>query len=337
MFILHFIYTLCLGVEISTHQAQDDDISMDADFFKNVTRTKASKHLKFGNGSFARGRGSRDRVKRRDEDEALRQARDGSVENIRAIMKNLNRKSLFNKTRGFWNRQGNSLYNEAGRKELIMFEAKYKASLKNVRGSKDVPDDADERNHEALVDADEYDDGMDLRADVVEELDDAGIDGRERAASTIPRAIDTWDSSHVDHVEDEKQDVVEEADNDASDLYSEETPTDPQNSSVLHNSKRASSVEVRPARRLIPEKRRPGAKKKPKNQKPLGNCYLIVDSLSICVLLPLMVNGTRCLPHDNSEFDCTGCGATRKSKVCKFFVAIYRKGTEAAWPGELGT
>lgn len=268
-------------MEISIHQAQDDDTSTDADFLKNVTRTKASKYLKLGSGS-SRGRGSRDRgkdAKMRDENEALRQTRDGSVENIRSIMKNIKRKSILNGS-------DRGLYKEGERNELIMFEAKYKASLKNIKGSNDVLDDDQLSDEKPLVDADEYDDGLDLSADVVEELDDAGRDGTDRAASTIlPQSIDTWDSSHMDLVEDEKQDVIEEADKDSSDLNSQETLPHPQNASGQYNSKRTRPTEGQTAHRLIPEKRRPDSKKKPKNRKPQGNCTsFFTPSPNMCVI-----------------------------------------------------
>ncbi|XP_042008413.1 probable hexosyltransferase MUCI70 isoform X1 [Salvia splendens] len=272
------------AVEISIHQAQDDDISTDADFLKNVTRTEASKYHKLGNGSFSRGRDSRDRgkdAKMRDENEALRQTRDGSVENIRSIMKNIKRKSLFNGSH-------RGLYKEGEHNELIMFEAKYKASLKNVKGSKDVVGDDQLSDEKPLVGADEYDDGLDLRADVVEELGDAGHDGTDRATSTIlPHSIDTWDSSHLDLVEDEKQDVVEEADKDSSDLNSEETLPHPQNASDQFNSKRTRPAEGQPVRRLIPEKRRSDSKKKPKNRKPPSACQMeIMNSTALLVEPP---------------------------------------------------
>lgn len=270
MLVLHFIYSLCSGVETSRHQTQDNDISMDVEVHANVTRTKAFKGLKSGRGSSKSGRYTQDLVKddgRRDADykeEALRRAQDGSVDNIRSTVGNIKNKSLFDESRSVSDHQGNGLYNEAGRNELKMFEAKYEASLKNIKGSKEIlganqqSGDADERNREAPVDADEYDDGMDLRADVVEELDDAGPEGKTRSAR--PHTIDTWESSHVNLVEDEKQDV-EEADKGSSDSNSEETLSDPQISRVI--------AERQPARRLIP---RPGSKKKPKHRKVSGNC-----------------------------------------------------------------
>lgn len=244
------MHTFSLGLEIQTsrQQGQDDGVSTEADSIKNVTRTKAYKR---GYGSLARGRGPRDWV--RDD------RRKSAMENIRSIVARINKNSLFNKTRSASDGRGNGLYNEAALDELKMFEAKYEASLKNFGG-----------HNQQSVDADEYDDGMDLGADVVEELDD----GKGRSSSTLPHNIDTWESSHVNHVEDEKQDVVEdekrdvveEADNDASDLY-EETLPDPKNSRVESHSQRA---EGQPARKLIPESR--PKKKPPKNRKVSGNC-----------------------------------------------------------------
>lgn len=172
------------------------------------------------------------------------------MDNIRSIVARINNKSFFNKSRSASGDRGNGLHNDAGRDELKMFEAKYEASLKNHGG-----------HNQQSEDADEYDDGMEFVGDVLEDLDD----GKERSSSTIPRSTDTVESSHANRVEDEKRDVVEEADSDASDLY-EETPPDPKSSGVESHSQR---TEGQPARRLIPESR---TKKKPKNRKVAGNC-----------------------------------------------------------------
>lgn len=258
--VLHFIYSLCSGLETSRHRTQDDDISKDADFHPNVTRTKALKGLKSGLGSSKSGRYSHDLVKddrKRDADykeEALRRARDVSVDN-----RNMKNKSLLDEFHGVSDHQVNGLYNEAGRSELKMFEAKYEASLKNTKGSsKEIHGDNQQSGD---ADADEYDDGMDLRTDVVEELDEAGPEGKARSAR--PHTIDTWESSHVSLVEDEKQDAVEEADKGSSDSNSEETLSDPLISRVI--------AERQPVRRLIPQSR---PKKKPKHRKVSGNCIV---------------------------------------------------------------
>ncbi|KAH6780412.1 transmembrane protein [Perilla frutescens var. hirtella] len=283
------------GLEISRHQAQDDYISSNVDFRMNVTRTKASKDLKFGHESSAHGRDSRDWDKddrRRDEayrKVALGKAQDVFVDNIRSTMANINNKSLFNLSHVVLDHQGNGLYNEAGRNELKMYEAKYEASLKNISGSKDMlgdnqqSEDADEKNREAIGDVDEYDDGVDLRADVVEELDDAGPDGKDRSASTIPLTIDTWESSHVNHVEDEKQDIVEEVDKASTDSNSVETIPNPQNSTVGYHSKQAKG---QPARRLIPEKRS-SSRKKPKHRKVSGTCAMRISNSTAMLVEPL--------------------------------------------------
>ncbi|XP_042006360.1 probable hexosyltransferase MUCI70 [Salvia splendens] len=171
----------------------------------------------------------------RDENEALRQTRDGSVENIHSIMKNIKRKSIFNGSH-------RGLYKEGERNELIMFEAKYKASLKNIKGSEDVLGD--------------------------------------------DHLSDTWDSSHLDLVEDEKQDVIEEADKDSSDLNSQETLPHPENASGQYNSKRTRPTEGQTAHRQIPEKRRPDSKKKPKNRKPPGACPMAIMNSTALLIEP---------------------------------------------------
>ncbi|KAI3460649.1 hypothetical protein Pfo_017312 [Paulownia fortunei] len=272
------------GGEMNRRQGQDDDMGIDTDFLMNVTRTQKPKELKFGDGSVAHGWDSRDWDKddrRRDEDyKEEKQTRDDTVDKVHATVKNRDNKSSLDKSYNVLDHQGNGLYNEAGRNELKMYEAEYEASLKNIGESTDVhgksnqqSGDADGRNHRVLDDADEYDDGMDLQDDQMEEYDDVGHDEKDHSGATKPHIIDTGESSHAHHARNKKQDIVEEVDKASNDLYSEESLSNSQLSKVQSHSEYASFAEGQPVRRLIPE-RRSGSKKKTKRRKFSGTCQM---------------------------------------------------------------
>ncbi|KAL0314198.1 UNVERIFIED_CONTAM: hypothetical protein Sangu_2264200 [Sesamum angustifolium] len=139
-----FFYFSLQGGEINTHQVQEDDIGNDSDFLMDVTRIQRPKELKFGHGSTAHGRDSRywdkdDR--RRDEDyteEEVDRVEDGSVGKGQTPVEKSDKKSYVDQSHKVLARQGNGLYNEAGRNELKMYEAEYEASLKSIRESPEI-------------------------------------------------------------------------------------------------------------------------------------------------------------------------------------------------------
>ncbi|KAK4387274.1 hypothetical protein Sango_2334000 [Sesamum angolense] len=232
---LFYLLLQSKGGEINRREAHDDDMGVDSDFLRNVTRTEMSKELKFGHGSVAQGLDSRywdkdDR--RRDEDYnevELERGRDDSVDKVRAPVKNRYSKSSFTKPHKVLGHQGNGLYNEAGRNELKMYEAEFEASLEKIGESTDVQGkknqqswNTDGRNLAAVTDADEYDDDIDLQDDQMEEYDDVVHDGRVKSGATKPSVIDV-ESSHAHHARKKNKDVIEEADKGSNDLYDEKS------------------------------------------------------------------------------------------------------------------
>ncbi|PIN23341.1 hypothetical protein CDL12_03926 [Handroanthus impetiginosus] len=269
------------GGEIDRHQAQDDDMDIDRDFLMNVTRTPKSDELKFGHGSVAYGRDSRywdkdDR--RRDEDyneEEQEQARD-DADKVRTTAKNRDSKSSFDQSRRVLDHRGNGLYNEAGRDELKMYEAEYEASLKNIGESTDVhgkrkqhSGNTDWRNHRALDDADEYDDGIDLQDDQMEEYDDVGNDEKDHFGATKSHIIDAGKSSRAHHTRNKKQQVIGEGD-----------------SKVQIESGLANSAEAQPVLKLTPEKHS-GSKKKSRRRKFSGTCEMKLLNSTALLVEPL--------------------------------------------------
>ncbi|KAK6114781.1 hypothetical protein DH2020_007050 [Rehmannia glutinosa] len=276
------------GGEINRHQTQDDDTSNDTDFLMDVRRIQKTNELKFGRGSVAHGRDSRywdkdDR--RRDDDyseEDLERAHDGSVDKVRSPLKNIDKKSNHDRSHEVSDHRGNGLYNEAGRNELKMYEAEYEASLKSVGESTDT----DGREHRALDDADEYDDGIDLQDDQMEEGDDVEHDDKYHSSATKPRIIASEEASHVHYARNKNQNVDEDADKDSTDLYSKDSPPDFQHAKVNAISGHASGAEGQPVRRLTPEKRS-GSKKKPKRRKFSGSCEMKILNSSALLVEPL--------------------------------------------------
>ncbi|PRQ24403.1 hypothetical protein RchiOBHm_Chr6g0272041 [Rosa chinensis] len=175
-FYLSLSTTTPTGAEINSNRAQEDDSRNDSDFLTNVTRTETSKVLKFGKGSVTHGRDSRywdkdDRRRDEDYNEDVVQHGGAGVddESTRATqVKNSKNKSENDEFLNSSNKRA-GLYNEAGRKELKIYEAEYEASLKNNRQSNDGY--LETRND--VIDADdEYDDGIDSRETHTEEYDD---------------------------------------------------------------------------------------------------------------------------------------------------------------------
>lgn len=279
-----------LGGDVNRHQAQDDDVSNDTDFLLDVTQLQKSKELKFGHGSVAHGWDSRywdkdDR--RRDEDyseEEQERVRNGSEDKVHSPVKNIEKKASSDRSHEVSGQRGNGLYNEAGRNELKTYEAEYEASLKNVEESIDSKDygnhqtgDTDERERRALEEADEYDDGIDLQDDQIEEGDDVGHDGKDHSGATKPHIISSVEGSHVHHGRKEKQNIDEEADKASSGLYSKRSSSDSQHAQVNAISAHANSVEGQPVRKMLPGKRS-SSKKKPRRRKYSGNYLFYVLS-----------------------------------------------------------
>ncbi|KAL6492822.1 hypothetical protein OROGR_032581 [Orobanche gracilis] len=267
------------GVEINRQQAQDDVTGNDTDFLMDVSQIQKSSELKFGRESVAHGRDSlywdKD-DKRRDEDyseEDMERARDGSVGKIHTPLKNTDKKSYNSRSREASDHRGSSLYNEAGRNELKMYEAEYETSLKSVGESMDMHDyinrqsvDSDGKEHRALNDADEYDDGIDLQDDQMEEGED-GEDNKDSSSVTKPLIISSGEASRVNYAKNKDKHIDKEDDKASSDLYSKDSRPDFQHGKVAAISRHASGAEGQPVRRLIPEKR---SRKKPKRRKFSG-------------------------------------------------------------------
>ncbi|KAL8485992.1 hypothetical protein ACS0TY_028050 [Phlomoides rotata] len=285
------------GLEINRHQTQDDDMDNDTDFLMDVTQIPKSKELRFGHGSGAHGRDSRywdkdDR--RRDEDyseEDLERAQNGSVDKIRTPVKTRDKLSYDGRSNDGLNRRGNGLYNEAGRNELKMYEAKYEASLKNTEESTDSHDnrnrqsqDINGRKRRELDDTDEYDDGIDLQDDQMEEGDDVGHDDMDHSSATNPHKHSDEEASLVHHARNKKQHSDDEADEISADLDNKESLTD-SHDKVNTISDRASSAGHL-VKRMTPEKR-PSSKKKSKRRKFSGSCEMKFANSSAILVEPL--------------------------------------------------
>ncbi|KAH6759413.1 transmembrane protein [Perilla frutescens var. frutescens] len=283
------------GVEMNRQQTQDEDIGNDTDFLMDVTRIQRPRELKFGHGSGAHGRDSRywdkdDR--RRDDDyteEEQERAQDGAVDKVHSPVKNRDKVSHSDRSQDILDHHRNGLYNEAGRNELKMYEAEYEASLKSTEKSTDSDDhgnqrsqDTDGREHRALDEVDEYDDGIDLQDDQMEESDEAGNDDMEHSSATKPH-ISSGEASLVHHTRKKKQHIDEEVDEASADVFGKESLSDSQHAKVNPISERASSMEGQPVRRLVPEKRS-GSKKKSRRRKYAGSCEMkILNSTSLLV------------------------------------------------------
>ncbi|KAL3638736.1 hypothetical protein CASFOL_016643 [Castilleja foliolosa] len=263
------------GGEINRHQAQDDDTSNDTDFLMDVSQIRKPNELKFGRGSVGHGRDSRDWDKddrNRDtdynEEEARERAHDASVEKIHTPVKNRDKNRSNDRSHEASGHRGSSLYNEAGRNELKTYEAEYEASLKNVAESTDMHDyqnqkseDTNRKEHRELEEADEYDDGIDLQDDQMEEGDDVGHVDKDHSSATKPRKI-------------------------GSDLHNKDSPRDFQRAKVDPISEHAVVAEAQPVRRVIPEKRS-GSKKKSKRRKFSGSCDMKISNSSALLVEPL--------------------------------------------------
>ncbi|KAL6515646.1 hypothetical protein OROHE_018680 [Orobanche hederae] len=281
------------GVEIDRQQAQDEVTGNDTDFLMDVSQIQKSSELKFGRGSVAHGRDSRYRDKddrRRDDDygeEDMERARDGSVSKIHTPLKDTDKKSYNNRSREASDHRGSSLYNEAGRNELKMYEAEYETSLKSVGESMDMHDyknrqsvDSDGKEHRALNDADEYDDGIDLQDDQMEDGEDVGEDDRDSSSVTKPLIISSGEASRVNYARNKDTNIDEEADKASSDLYSKDSRPDFQHGKVAAIRRHASGAEGQPVRRLIPEKR---SRKKPKRR----SCEMKISNSTALLVEPI--------------------------------------------------
>ncbi|GFP81360.1 hypothetical protein PHJA_000279300 [Phtheirospermum japonicum] len=267
----YFYFSLQSKGEINRHQAQDDDTSNDTDFLMDVSQIRKPNELKFGRGSVGHGRDSRDWDKddrNRDndynEEEARERARDGSVDKVNSPVKNRDKKPFNDRSHEASDHRGSSLYNEAGRNELKMYEAEYEASLKTVAESTDMHDyqnrqseDTDGKEHRELEEADEYDDGIDLQDDQIEE----GDDDKNHSSATKPRIT-------------------------GSDLHGKDSPRDFQRAKVDPISGRAIGAEAQPVRKVMPEKRS-GSKKKSKRRKFSGSCEMKISNSSALLVEPL--------------------------------------------------
>ncbi|XP_044475423.1 uncharacterized protein LOC123203217 [Mangifera indica] len=158
------------------------------DFLTNVTRRDTFKVLGFGKGSVMQGRDSRywDKDDRRrddnyNEDEVERSstaAKGGSnnMGHVLVKMVNGNKKISHDDPHKGLDGKGVDLYNEAGRDELKIYEAKYEASLKNLGqsgnakgiGNQQSEDKDFEMRSEAMDVDDEYDNNAEFHDTQVE-------------------------------------------------------------------------------------------------------------------------------------------------------------------------
>ncbi|KAF8411862.1 hypothetical protein HHK36_004421 [Tetracentron sinense] len=208
--------------DLNRFRSQDDDLNSDLDFLTNVTRSKSSKVLKFGQGSVAHGRDSRywDRDDRRRDEEYNEDtvehtsigANDGSTDNNMKMKERIgsDQVSLYNTPKKSNGKQRSDhksigLYNEAGRDELKLYEAEYEASLKNVGQSRQEysnkheqidGDDLGVQNEEINSD-DEYDDGIDSHDARMEDYDDIRNDSGDHSDLALSQNDNGGESSKV--------------------------------------------------------------------------------------------------------------------------------------------
>ncbi|XP_044475896.1 uncharacterized protein LOC123203555 isoform X2 [Mangifera indica] len=176
-----------------SYHAVDGDLMNEIDFLTNVTRRDTFKVLGFGKGSVTQGRDSRywDKDDRRrdddyNEDEVERSstaAKGGSnnMGHVPVKMMNGNKKISHDDPHQGLDGKGVDLYNEAGRDELKIYEAKYEASLKNLGqsgnakgiGNQQSEDKDFEMRSEAIDVDDEYDNNAEFH-DTQVEYDDSG-------------------------------------------------------------------------------------------------------------------------------------------------------------------
>ncbi|XP_042033673.1 probable hexosyltransferase MUCI70 isoform X1 [Salvia splendens] len=285
------------AVESNRHQTEDEDISNDTDFLMDVTRIQRPRELKFGDGSVAHGRDSRywDRDdRRRDEDyteEEQERAQNVSEDKVRFPV---NRRDKVSSNDRSSDHHRNGLYNEAGRNELKMYEAEYEASLKSNGKSTDQDDhrnqqsqDTDGRGHRALDEMDEYDDGIDLQDDLMDESNDTGNDDIDHSTATKPHSGNRG-ASLVHDTSKSKQHNNEEVDEASADSYGQEQESLSDSQQVKFNliSEQASSAEGQPVKRFVPEKR-PGSKKKSKRRKFSGSCEMKFMDASALIVEPI--------------------------------------------------
>ncbi|XP_042514438.1 uncharacterized protein LOC122089071 isoform X2 [Macadamia integrifolia] len=274
--------------ELNRFHGQEDDKN-DLDFLANVSSTRSSKVLDFGQGSVSLGGDSRywERDDRRRDDEyneddleinngglsdnngSMKKDRVGVKERIgekqssRDARKKLNEKQKPD--------HGNSgLYNEAGRDELKQYEAEFEASLKNIgqtgqENSKkhELSDVVDSGLQDEDVDPDdEYDDGIDSHDARMEEYNDARHDGEGQSDIVRDQYDDTKDTldAGIEHrLFSWQADVSEESFTNSS---KEDSPLISQ---ISNNGK----INSRPSRSRSGKKS--DSKRKPKHRKISGS------------------------------------------------------------------
>ncbi|XP_047340955.1 uncharacterized protein LOC124944677 [Impatiens glandulifera] len=258
---------------------QDDDLKSDSDFLINVTRTKKLKKLMFGHGSVTHGRDSRywDRDdRRRDEDynedilenkTMSKNYETNSKANDSLKRRNGDKKSSDNESKRI-GKSGVGFYNEAGRDELKMYEAEYKASLDQSREEhndkeKLVSDEYGRPQNEELDGDDEYDDGIDFHDDREEEDDTTVHDSDNQLVITERLKDGDHKSSDALYTGTKARITEEEASNDTVD--------DGFSSQILHSDK--AIVDNRHvANRRSASGKHSNPKKKSKRRKFSGSC-----------------------------------------------------------------
>lgn len=301
--IFAFLFLSSKDKDTHSNLIQEDDFANDTDFLTNVTRTKKQYAVKFGHGLVTHGKDSRywdgdDR--RRDEDdheEVLVQARERSVnkDHVPEKGKNSGRKSSSDESHKGLGHRGNGLYNEAGRNELKMYEAKYEASLKSSGQSKEhdggyqLPHDRISSGNETeMVDPDdEYDDGIDLQYGRKEDDDEMEQDDRDHSGATTSDDLDGEESANLHKVQTRHPSIVHEVDGASSDLYDKESASSSEHSGkVAGNSRHAHPTDSQYSKRSASEKRT-GSKKKPKRRKFSGSCEMKLLNSTVLLVEPL--------------------------------------------------
>lgn len=291
-----FLFLSSKDKDTHSNYIQDDDLVNDTDFLTNVTRIKKYKPIKFGHGSVTNGRDSRywdgdDR--RRDEDyEDLERARERSVDkdHVPEKGKTSDSKASSNKYHKGLGHRGNGLYNEAGRNELKMYEAKYEASLKsigqsngNIARNQQPHDHTNNGNENDMVDpSDEYDDGIDLQDGWKEDYDETGQDDGDHSGATTSDDLDGGESSYSHKARTKHPSIVQEIDEASTDLSDKESLSISENSGqVTVSSGHARSADSHSSRK------RSGSKKKPKRRKFSGSCEMKLLNSTALLVEPL--------------------------------------------------
>ncbi|OMO77873.1 hypothetical protein CCACVL1_14752 [Corchorus capsularis] len=268
--------------ELNDFHSKDDDLKVDSDFLANVTQVDNSKVLSFGRGSVAHGRDSRywDRDDRRrdddyDEEVVEHNAMDSSDESldgghVSTKVKNEKEASLVSKRD--LDRRGVGLYNEAGRNELKMYEARYEESLKDGgKSRKELENshlDSDSKDfgmHDEVDDADDhYNDGIDSNETTrMEDYDDIGHGNEDNLDDAKSHDENVKESSTFFKAKSKVQHIVKEVKEESA--MSREVSQDFDD--VDANSQHISSLG-----RKSGKSSRVDSKKKPRRRKFSGSC-----------------------------------------------------------------